>query len=597
MYVGKSTRNEGNRFFQRDPLNNFGQEEPVFFNSNEYHGHQFITKEALDAGYSNIAVEKDPSILEKGIGSLVQYDAGIMSSSAEDTLLRTMVLFQSARRAMKNSMDVSRASGSGGDIQWSNPEKAWLFTCLADKIDETPSEYTGPEHLLDLRLFLASREDTPKGAFGEYKQEQKQSISDDSDILERDQEIPGDESDQTVDTTSIPILQDEIQDIPHSDGFDIPDDIYELDDWAASFDPSILEMEEESPSKSKPPMGNTAPKVAVAATIPANDGSPSPGGSVSTSALDSSQVQKMNIGDSTNGGAVIDTEAVVLDDVNTTLEGDIIIEIPGFLDRYFFSPEEDVFTSTSEESMRPEARAELAVQELYATLLWTSAVHRLSLLKKKLAMAAGMLLEESKDEEGNADQLLQVLDASKMGAGILPFDGPVVDRQELTEYCTSLTEELREAASTVQILADSVKRVSKRLVDAAATSGISEGRISHAQYNELNEKLEDHMDEIHKWSHPDPEILEDEPYEDTLERVQSEWGILYDDHYMYNPEDATETAPYEIDTLAAKAGIEGMDYLFDTADAEEDEESLEDALDRMDLEWGIWLEDDVPAPK
>jgi hypothetical protein len=590
MYVGKATRNEGNRFARQDPINSFGQVEPVFFNSNEYHGHQFITKEALDAGYTNIAVEKDPSILEKGIGSLVQYDAGILSSSAEDTLLRTMVLFQSARRAMKNSMDVSRASGSDADIQWSNPDKAWLFSCLADKIDEIPSEYIGPEHLLDLRLFLASRSDTPKGAFGEYKHEQKPSISDNSDRLERNQAILGDESDQTIDTTSIPTLQDEIQDRPHSDGFDIPDDIYELDDWAASFDPSILEMEEEL-SESKPPRGS-APKVAVATPIPA-DGSPS--GSDSTTALDSSEVQKMNIGDSTNGGgAVIDTEAVVLD-ADTTLEGDIIIEIPGFLDRYFFSPEEDVFTSTSEESMPPEARAELAVQELYATLLWTSAVHRLSLLKKKLTLAAGMLLEESKDE----DKAEHLLDASKLESGILPFEGPV-DRKELTEYCTSLTKDVGEASSTVQILADSVKRISKRLVYAAATTGMSECRISPTQYNELNDKLEGHMDEIDKWSLPDDEAetLEDEPYEDTLERVQSEWGVLYDDDYMYDPEDTTaDTVPYEFDEAAARAGIDGMDYMFDDADTEEDEEPLEEALDRMDLEWEIWLEDDIPAPK
>jgi hypothetical protein len=594
MYVGKSTGNEGNRFARSDPINSFGQEEPVFFNSNEYHGHQFITKEALDAGYSNIAVEKDPGILEKGIGSLVQYDASIMSSSAEDTLLRTMVLFQSARRAMKNSMDVSRASGSGGDIQWSNPEKGWLFSCLADKIDEIPSEFTGPEHLLDLRLFLASREDTPEGAFGEYKQEQKQSISDDSDRLERHQETPGDKSDQTIDTTSIPELQDEIQDRPHSDGFDIPDDIHELEDWAASYDPSILEMEEEL-SNDKPPR-DSAPKVAVAAPIPAN-GSPSPSGSVSTKALDSAEVQKMKIGDSTNGGAVIDTEAMVVLDVNTTFEGDIIIEIPGFLDRYFFSAEEDVFTSNSEQSMGPEARAELAVQELYATLLWTSAVDRLSLLKNKLALAAGTLLEESKDEDKVEPQLL---DASKMEeSGILPFEGPVVDRKELTKYCTSLTDEIREAASTVQILADSVKRISKRLVDAAATSGISVCRISHSQYNELNDKLEGHMDEIDKWSLPDPENLgEDEAYEDTLERVQSEWGVLYDDHYMYNPEDSDENAvPYEYDLAAAKAGIDGMDYLFNDEDADGDEESLDETLDRIDLEWAIWLEDDVPAPK
>jgi hypothetical protein len=593
MYVGKETRNEGSRFVQRGPLNSFGQEDPVFFNSNEYHGHQFITKEALDAGYSNIAVEKDPSILEKGVGSLVQYDADVLSSSAEDTLLRTMVLFQTARRSIKNSMDVSRASDSGGDIQWGNPEKAWLFSCLADKIDEIPSEYTGPEHLLDLRLYLASRDDAPKGAFGEYKQEQKQSLADPSDRLERYQEIPGDKADETIDTTSIPKSQDEIQDRAHSDGFDIPDDIHELDDWAASFDPSILEMEEDSPT-SKPPKGS-GPKVAAAAPIPA-DGSKSPRGpmdvSDSTTTLDSSEVQKLNTGDPKNGGAVIDALAVV-SDTNITLKGDIIIETPGFLDRYFFSPEEDVLTSTANESIPPEARAELGVQELYGTLLWTSAVQRLSLLKKKLALAAGTLLGESEDNE-KAEQLL---DASKTESGILPFEGPV-DRKELTEYCTSLTKEVREAASTVQILADSTKRISKRLVDAAATSGNSEGRISHSEVNELNEKLEDHMDEIDKWSLPDPEYLDDEPYEDTLERVQSEWGELYDDHYMYNPEDTMENAvPYEIDTAAAKAGIDGMDYLFNDADADGDEECLDDVLDRMDREWDIWLEDDTPAPK
>jgi hypothetical protein len=91
------------------------QDNLVYFNSNDFHGHQFLTNDAIDAGYTSRPVQRDPSLLEKGVASLIEKDIGSMAVTAENSLLRVLVLHGAARTTAKNMIDARRAVSSGID--------------------------------------------------------------------------------------------------------------------------------------------------------------------------------------------------------------------------------------------------------------------------------------------------------------------------------------------------------------------------------------------------------------------------------------------------------------------------------------------------
>lgn len=79
-----------------------------------------------------------------------------MSAFVEDVLLRTMVQFPGARKSLGESIRASEATGSGGIVDWSSPEKAWLFKCLVESKEL--------EDVIELRSFLLGRPDLIPGA-------------------------------------------------------------------------------------------------------------------------------------------------------------------------------------------------------------------------------------------------------------------------------------------------------------------------------------------------------------------------------------------------------------------------------------------------
>lgn len=102
----------------------------MYFNSNEYHGDQFLTDEAESAGYLNSFVLKDPDILVKGLGSLVGTSNEEFHLSAENELLRTLVHFSSARSSLQRIINIGNEAGSQDIISWTSPAKCWLFDRL-----------------------------------------------------------------------------------------------------------------------------------------------------------------------------------------------------------------------------------------------------------------------------------------------------------------------------------------------------------------------------------------------------------------------------------------------------------------------------------
>lgn len=89
-----------------------------------------------------------------------------MLIDAEDRLLYAMVNFPSARLAMKSALSTRVQSGSPF-LEWSSPEKEWLFQCLTDSPghEKIPDELQVRGNVEGLKKHLSSRQDAPDGAF------------------------------------------------------------------------------------------------------------------------------------------------------------------------------------------------------------------------------------------------------------------------------------------------------------------------------------------------------------------------------------------------------------------------------------------------
>jgi hypothetical protein len=135
----------------------------IYFNSVAFNGNQFLTDSAIDAGYTSRSMKPDASLIENGLASIVEQDVTSMIVSAENTLFRILVNDESARTTVKNMLSARRAVKYGGDIQWSCPEKEWLFELLVGGLNSLQETNC---HRSQLRVILAQRPDVPPGAFG-----------------------------------------------------------------------------------------------------------------------------------------------------------------------------------------------------------------------------------------------------------------------------------------------------------------------------------------------------------------------------------------------------------------------------------------------
>jgi hypothetical protein len=538
-------------------INKLGQNKPVWFNSNEYNGERFITDEAISAGYSSIVHVKDPSLLGKGISGLIEPEPTAMSSSVETTLLRALVLFRRARTTLKDSMDVSSvATGSPGEgIEWSDPDLAWLFSRLVEKGNTLPTGLTGPEHAFEIRSLLANLPDTPPGAFGVFAQKGATKGSADLD------------SSLDLAVGSI-VTADTLVDF-------VAEDADSVDDWAASVSHAYLEMFEEGSEdlNESAPFNTIASeqRKALAETT---------GGVL----LGSDSVGKSLLGQDMSQTTTHSRNGQIVDPASTGgTFGSRLADSPGTLDP-FFSSQHDIFTSSFIDSMTPDERAALAVRDLYASLLWTSSLKRLSRLRTNLLQASNTL---------------QNLDNHNVKGGPAPAGGLVagkgtLTREELLGYCSNLTTQIRDAFETSQHLGSSARRISKGLMNAAIIRP-SEFRICKNEYKKLCETMDDHMAELNQYPENVPQNDSDvgEYYEDSLELMQLEWGDLYHDSRMWSIEDVEEdgrpTNKFVTDKIV---NAEDMNYLYEGgSDAgDEDEESLEDFDKRIAEDYAAWNE-------
>lgn len=225
-------------------------------------------------------------------------------------------------------------------------------------------------------------------------------------------------------------------------------------------------------------------------------------------------------------------------------------------------------------------RHDLAAQEAIATLLWASTALKAKQIRKEIKSytdtvdsfdTRNVLNTNTDEEDGERNNLLSSSD--EQGLKLEIQGNPHLDTYQL-----DLLLQLRETSFALQSLKESTSRTATRLLDESSSNRV-EGGISHALQTNLATQLDDHVRDM--WQNPlisEPGI-NDEPYENELERMATEWGEWYDDDYKWSP---GESSKVNSDVLA--------EFPPDYAEANTDTESLDDFFERINREWGDWVD-------
>lgn len=96
---------------------------------------------------------------------LLNQNAHQILSGAESRLLKAMVHYASARLAMKAAL--ANRANSPTLMEWSTPEREWLFHCLTESPghEPLPQELQESGSVSELLNYLRTRSDAPDGAF------------------------------------------------------------------------------------------------------------------------------------------------------------------------------------------------------------------------------------------------------------------------------------------------------------------------------------------------------------------------------------------------------------------------------------------------
>ena len=551
----------------------------VYFNSNDYHGHQFLTEDAVDAGYSNVEVARDGTIFEHGVGTLVRLDAHTLADAAEVKILRNIVKFGRARMAMIHSLATSDATGSKNQIEWNQPERAWLFERLVNQSNLIPREILSQGRIQDLRKFLAALPDAPAGAFGVDSTVSKVSASLDAkdsvdpingEVGSADIPSPTGSNDIEAPKQVSSSYADSAIDIRNSiDEANTPSDIHDIESWAASYDPSMFD--------------------------------------------DAYSVAEFEKSEQNSSLSPIEAVPVFQEVEVINMKSEMS---PGCLD-IFFASEEDLFAATYDDSVSRELRAELEVQEAHATLLRASALKQLAAVKEEWLAVGRALTDRLEGHNVTVDGNQAPVEEATSTPDVF-IDMNCMSIDSLKEHFATVATRLQDISETVYHLDVSAKRIGSRLMDYSNADGI-EGRLSVAQQEELASMVDKHVESLPRnWKAPemaeassmyrshnnrdpmlgwgdDYSLDRIESFEDDMAQISANWGEWANDDFVWSPEGQVDSV--KLSNRVASTVPNVLDNFELEARLDEDDESLEDALHRLDSEWSGWDSDYVQMPR
>ena len=569
--------------------------------------------------------------LEKGAGSLIQSNEDDKSMFVEDLLFTILARFLEARKSLNESIQISEASGSGGEIQWSSPEKSWLFKCLVEKMDEIPQSIVGLDDLGELRSYLKNLSDSFPGAFGPTFEHENQITS-----KESEDQVMSSVVDLSAEQTKLSLLDDETR--------IMEDSTDSTEDWELSVETSL----EISTIDNLPGAIPVIPELGEEwSDFPEIGDLGGEGfGDDYNEMMSSSHIDDVNIngemiateiptvnegnGNSSNsekveGGAAsirdtskpdfLEAEFVVSEIPSSTNEEAIILQ-EGSLDRLFMkgAGNSDIFTkyysdTDSMSSGSNEDKANWAIQDLYTVLEYTSVLKRID--------AGRRYMEENKETWFNTTVDVQDDNATS------------TTTNELAEYCYPQAGDggLRKDLHRIRNLKEKNKQATDRIfalmhadfTDRSAdirgyswlknvlklneqkTIGLNDIIESKEDFRHSNEGLDDLEDVVcSDWNElSDPEEMYDfdrnvdtnhrshfvdlvvdresnESVEDFSERYLDDW-----EGYMDEEDDDEEEEEGDVD----------VDVDVDVDD-HEDSESVEEFSERYEDDWDSLAEED-----
>ena len=168
------------------------------------------------------------------------------------------------------------------------------------------------------------------------------------------------------------------------------------------------------------------------------------------------------------------------------------------------------------------------------------------------------------------------------------FEG--MSMEEVKLHYEDLLVELQQAIERRNKLDQSSKRITERLMrfSSGTSAETVEGRISVPMQKRIAQSLDDHMEELETKSYEgissdfdeDDRLWnnDDENLEDQLANIESSWGDWCEPEFVWSP-----SASENRNSVNALNRLEDEDL--DDAD---DDETLEEALERMDTDWSKW---------
>ena len=200
---------------------------------------------------------------------------------------------------------------------------------------------------------------------------------------------------------------------------------------------------------------------------------------------------------------------------------------------------------------------------------------------------------ESDSRPGSPDFVSPDTDASlpqlAVPAHILRrFEG--MSMEEVKLHYEDLLVELQLAIERRNNLDQSSKRITERLMrfSSSTSSETVEGRISVPMQKRIAQSLDDHMEELEAKTLEGTSLdfdeddrlwnNDEESLEDQLADIESSWGDWCEPDFVWSP-----SASENRNSVNVLNRLEDEDL-----ENEDDDETLEEALERMDTEWSKW---------
>jgi len=397
-------------------------------------------------------------------------NAGDMVDGAEARLLRTLVQHAASRTAMKGALAASFSTSDRPLIEFSTPDRAWLFDNLLGLggAPPLPVELDDGGVVSQIRDFLSSRAGVQEGWFGEVGIEDRVFLSDEEkevmraslvDVVFLDEEEDSDDDEPDATEILDAVVESEVVDVDN-EALGLPQG-GPPDDNEPDFYADFAGYSDEG-HRGEPAVENF-----VGYDLDAPD--------------DFDDLSDDE--DDESFEVYLKPAEVVAEDVwNKPLEHEELYRAPnGTLDVFFLPDEEELKGGTSQiSSLMERQRAELTVQETLAFLLSQGAVRRRDALLERWKAAV-----ESYEKAVNSSETAPAEDAGALHEEI----------EELKADCDRIGDKLERSIRAAKELDASCKRIGSRVLDFASFGG-REFQTNQGEIERLDKKVEEFAKEI-----------------------------------------------------------------------------------------------------